>query len=381
MMKKTLAAVAVLSAFVGSAFAGEVTIYGRVGTGLLLQDQEGTNFAGDKVVDQTKWGMDSGVTTTNRIGFKGSEQISDDLEVGFVLETKLITDTGSAFNGGFERESLIYAKTNYGSFYAGRVGSMWSDGGSTNFWASNYVAGGTGGGGYSVQGIGLMVNEMAREANRISYVSPTFAGFTLYGEYSFGNKTDVQENTSRNERPAALGLKYANGNFGSGLIVTYRNEASVGTYATNGSDPEDEVTVNLGVNYNAGFANFKLAGQYFTGANSIGNVTGTLDDIDASISGYDDLKGYSFVAGADIPAWGGSWTVSVAYTDAEDDAVANGDEFTGFNIGAMYTYPLSKQTLIKAGAGYLKTEAERTGATHKAEFESIDAWVGIVQYF
>ena len=269
MMKKTLAAVAVLGAFATSAFAADVTIYGRIGTGLLFQDQQATNFDGVDTVDNTSWGMDAGVTTTNRLGFKGSEKISDDLEVGFVLETKLVGDTGSAFANGFDRESLIYAKTNYGSFYAGRVGAMWSDGGSTNFWASNYVAGGTGGGGYSVQGVGLMVSESARVANRISYVSPTFGGFTLYGEYSFGTDTSVEENCARNDRPAAIGLKYANGNFGSGLVVTYRNEASVSA-ANVVSDPENEFTVNLGAHYDAGFADFKLAGQYFTGADAIG---------------------------------------------------------------------------------------------------------------
>ncbi len=380
MMKKTLAAVAVLGAFATSAFAADVTIYGRIGTGLLFQDQQATNFDGVDTVDNTSWGMDAGVTTTNRLGFKGSEKISDDLEVGFVLETKLVGDTGSAFANGFDRESLIYAKTNYGSFYAGRVGAMWSDGGSTNFWASNYVAGGTGGGGYSVQGVGLMVSESARVANRISYVSPTFGGFTLYGEYSFGTDTSVEENCARNDRPAAIGLKYANGNFGSGLVVTYRNEASVS--ATNVvTDPENEFTVNLGAHYDAGFADFKLAGQYFTGADAIGNVTGTLAKADSSVSGYDDLKGYALVVGADFPALGGEWTVSAAYTDAEDNATGATDEFKGYNVGAMYTYMLSKQTRIKAGVGYLKTEGERTGATSKAEFESVDAWVGIVQYF
>ena len=167
-MKKTLAALAVLGTLAGSAVAGDVTIYGRIDGGFLLQDWEKTNFAGVKT-DGDKFTMDSGLGSTNRVGIKGSEKISDDLTVGFVLETKLTGDTGAAFNGGFDRESLIYAKTNYGSFYAGRVGAMWSDGGSTNFWASNYVAGGTGGGGYSVQGVGLMVSESARVANRISY--------------------------------------------------------------------------------------------------------------------------------------------------------------------------------------------------------------------
>lgn len=399
-MKKTLAAVAVLSAFATSAFAAEVTIYGRIDAGFALNNNDSTNYRGEKVLDSTDFSMDSGLMSTNRLGFKGSETINEDLEVGFVLETKLMGDTGAAFDGGFDRESLVYLKTNYGSFYAGRVGSMWSDGGATNFWASNYVAGGTGGGDYTLVGANLMVSESARVANRISYVSPTFAGFTLYGEYSFGT-TNEGENTSRADRPAALGLNYANGPFGVGLVVTYRNEASVtGTGTeTKVKDKEDEFTVNLGTRYNAGFADFKLAGQYFTGAQSIGWVTGSLSDAlyigkdpaDADkelgvLDDYDDLTGWSIVAGADIPAWGGTWTVAAAYTDAESDDDLNKVkfgkiDFKGYQVGAMYAYPLSKQTVIKAGVGYLKTEAESDVFDAKAEYESVNAVIGILKYF
>ena len=111
--------------------------------------------------------------------------------------------------------------------------------------------------------------------NRLSYVSPTFGGFTLYGEYSFGIKYDEEENCARNDRPAAIGLKYANGPFGAGLIVSYNNEASVtGEGAeTTVKDREDQITVGLGTHYDFGVADFKLAGQYFTGAGPVGNVT------------------------------------------------------------------------------------------------------------
>lgn len=380
-MKKTLAAVAVLSAFATSAFAAEVTIYGRIDAGFALENYEATDLNGNTVKDETDLSMDSGLMSTNRLGFKGSETISEDLEVGFVLETKLSGDTGAAFADGFDRESLIYAKTNYGTFYAGKVGTMWSDGGSTNFFASNYIAGGSGGGRYTLPGYNLMVAAGGRFGNRISYVSPTFAGFTLYGEYSFGIDDD-HENTAQTDRPAALGLKYANGPFGAGLVVSYNNEAS--NDGTIRKDREDEFTVNLGAHYNAGFADFKLAGQYFTGADAIGNVTGLLDFGDGIDLEYDDLSGYGIVAGADIPAWGGTWTVSLAYTDADSDdpsTAAPKTDFTGYSAGVMYAYPLSKQTVIKAGVGYIKTEADVQGYSHKADYENYNAVIGILKYF
>ena len=380
MMKKTLAAVAVLGAFATSAFAAEVTVYGRIDAGFALENYEATNLEGQQVQDETDFSMDSGLMSTNRLGFKGSETINEDLEIGFVLETKLIGDTGSAFSNGFDRESLVYAKTNYGSIYAGRVGTMWSDGGSTNFWCSNYVAGGTGGGRYTLAGSNLMVSVGGRQMNRLSYVSPTFAGFTLYGEYSFGT-TDDGENTASVDRPAALGLKYANGPFGAGLVVSYNNEASNGALARN-TDRENEFTVNLGTHYDAGFADFKLAGQYFAGANAVGNVTGLLELGDEFTTVYDDLSGFALVTGADIPAWGGEWTVSVAYTDGEsDDANAPKMDLKGYSAGVMYAYPLSKQTVIKAGVGYIKTEADVEGYQHKAEYENYNAVIGLLKYF
>ena len=409
-MKKTLAAVAVLTAFAGSAFAAEVTVYGRIDAGFALENYEATNLKGEQVQDETDLSMDSGLMSTNRLGFKGSETISEDLEVGFVLETKLIGDTGAAFADGFDRESLVYAKTNYGTIYAGKVGTIWSDGGSTNFFASNYIAGGSGGGRYTLPGYNLMAPAGGRVGNRISYVSPTFAGFTLYGEYSFGT-TDAGENTAKADRPAAIGLKYANGPFGAGVVVSYTNEASNGDKARN-NDREDQFTLNLGTHYDAGFADFKLAGQYFTGADSIGYVTSMLEDskalgtydttkvVDGEVVKkdffdiYDDLTGYGIVAGADIPAWGGEWTVSVAYTDAESDDTVGAYNYQnvvagtsiekvdlkGYGAGVMYAYPLSKQTVIKAGVGYMKVEADVEGKG-TAEYENYNAVIGLLKYF
>ena len=78
MMKKTLAAAAVLTAFAGSAFAAEVTVYGRIDAGFALENYEATALNGKTVQDETDLSMDSGLMSSNRIGFKGSEKISDD---------------------------------------------------------------------------------------------------------------------------------------------------------------------------------------------------------------------------------------------------------------------------------------------------------------
>ncbi len=370
-MKKTLAAVAVLGAFAGSALAADVTLYGRIDTGLQLHDWEDT--VGGKSVDGTDWSMESGSLTGSRVGIKGSEQISENLTVGFVLEKGFKGDSGKAGDStkAFDRESVIYVKSDFGTVYAGRINSMWSDGGSTNFWAGNYVALGTGNG--VGVGAGLMVGN-SRADNRVSYVSPEFAGFKAYAEYSFG--ADGDENTSGSDRPAALGLNYKNGAFGAGMVVTYKNEKSWIAKAENvpahQEEQEDEYTVNVGTNYDFGLALVKVGAQYYKNADKVG----TFDDV--KVAG-EELEGYAVSVGADVPAWGGTWTMGVVYADGEDKAANATLEYKGYDVAAYYQYPLSKRTKVYAGVGYEKLEA--TNDNVKTEHEDVKAMMGMAHYF
>mgnify|MGYP006067884663 CR=1 FL=1 len=375
-MKKTLAAVAVLGAFASSAFAADVTLYGRLDTGLLMDDWSSTDVEGVKT-DGTDWGMQSGNTTTSRIGVKGSEEISDGLTVGFVLETKISGDTGAAFGDGFDRESTVWMKTNYGTLWAGKIASIWSDGGSNGWWA-NMVPFTTS------NAVGVGTNFMTigdRAANRLSYRSPTFAGFTVYADYSFGTGVEdadrnvhYYENKTTDNRPASIGIGYANGGFSTGLVVQYTNEAKV----AGGADPEDGVTVGLAGSYDFGVAKVYLAGNYYKDANTAGAMLGE-DMLDLG-QDFDQLKGYAVEAGVDVPAWGGLWTFGLAYADGEDDSDAAAKlEYTGYNAALMYSYPLSKRTNVYAGAGYTKVEGDADYS--KAEYETTKAMLGLVHKF
>lgn len=61
-MKKTLAAVAVLGAFAGSAFAADVTMYGRLDAGFQY-NQNSVDVNGTEVVDDSSFKMGSGQST------------------------------------------------------------------------------------------------------------------------------------------------------------------------------------------------------------------------------------------------------------------------------------------------------------------------------
>ena len=373
-MKKTLAAVAVLGAFASSAFAADVTLYGRIDTGLYFNDWERTPQVGDKT-DGTDWSMKSGNSTTSRVGIKGSEEISDNLTVGFVLETKLLGDTGEAFADGFDRESTLWVQSDFGTLYAGRINSIWSDGGSNNLWA-NYVPFTTG----NSVGMGTTFMQIGgRTSNRLSYRSPTFAGFTVYAEYTFGD--DGNENKTTSDRPASIAVNYANGGFGAAVAFQYVNE-NTGLAA---GDPEDEYDVGLGLSYDFGVAKVLFGANYYQNANKVGSVVGAgsdymLDMTNASKSSFDELKGYAVALGAQVPAWGGKWTVGVNYTDGEDDATGGTLEYTGYNGAVMYEYPLSKRTNVYGGVGYTKVDADGENFD-RMEYESTTAMLGMVHKF
>lgn len=93
-MKKTLAAVAVLGAFAGSALAADVQLYGVVDTGLRYTHFDGdAAAAGYDAVD--KFEMKSGQQSGSRFGFKGTEDLGNGLTVGFILENQFNSDDGS----------------------------------------------------------------------------------------------------------------------------------------------------------------------------------------------------------------------------------------------------------------------------------------------
>ena len=78
MFKKTLAAVAVLGAFAGSAFAANVTMYGIIDTGLGYPSTD--KGYGE---DVNKFDMRSGQNSASRFGVKGEEDLGNGVKVGF----------------------------------------------------------------------------------------------------------------------------------------------------------------------------------------------------------------------------------------------------------------------------------------------------------
>lgn len=397
-MKRSILAATILAALASSATAADVTVYGRVDLGVSYQNSS-VKFEGNELTKTDSFTMDSGNSTASRFGIKGSEDLGNGVQVGFILENGFTADDGALKTSGsiFDRQSTLFIKGSAGTLYAGRMGSLISDAGSVGFYAGTVSPFGSGWG--SISGhTGLFANYTTRYNNTLAYVSPTVHGTTLYAQYAMGDK---DENNSTNDRYYALGAKYAVGNLELAALVDYANKQSVFDDST--IDPDDGLTFNVGGSYNFGLLKAFAAAQYFSNvsdAASIGKTTikelGKLSgaDLPSGMSSALSMDGWGVNIGLTAPVFGGTALLSAGYMDGDaeihtgdpDDEALNNvfdNDIKAWALSAGYTYDLSKRTSLYAGAGYtykeLKTSIVGTG--FKGKSQTYQLMTGLVHKF
>lgn len=402
-MKKTLAAVAVLGAFAGSALAADVQLYGTVDTGLRY-----THFDADSAAagyDATdSFGIQSGNQSGSRFGFKGTEDLGNGLTVGFILENQFNSDDGSLTDDDhfFRRESSLFLQGGFGKVAMGRMGSI---NGGTSSWAKYGVLSAFGTSwDYSAQAGSWAIGGGLWD-NMIAYETPDFAGFKVFAQYGMG--TNDAENESRSDRYYAIGASYANGPLNLYFAVdsiNYKTADANGALA-NASDIDDSLTITFGGNYDFEVLKLFAGAQYFdeiklskmgcglgmmdvTEFNSYYS-TGNGTDADPYVdhNGFASaFKGWSLGVSASIPAAGGQVLVGAAYLDAEAaDSVGKDndkDELSRWIVSAGYDYPLSKRTNVYGVVTYAQDSLEYTESSYKDQDPTIfAAMVGIRHKF
>ena len=402
-MKKTLAAVAVLGAFAGSALAADVQLYGIVDTGLRY-----THFDADSAAagyDATdSFGIQSGNQSGSRFGFKGTEDLGNGLTVGFILENQFNSDDGSLADEDhfFRRESSLFLQGGFGKVAMGRMGSI---NGGTSSWAKYGVLSAFGTSwDYSAQAGSWAIGGGMWD-NMIAYETPDFAGFKVFAQYGMG--TNDAENESRSDRYYAIGASYANGPLNLYFAVdsiNYQTADANGALA-NASDIDDSLTITFGGNYDFEVLKLFAGAQYFdeiklskmgcglgmmdvTEFNS-SYRTGSGTDADPYVdhNGFASaFKGWSLGVSASIPAAGGQVLVGAAYLDAEAaDSVGKDndkDELSRWIVSAGYDYPLSKRTNVYGVVTYAQDSLEYTKSSYKDQDPTIfAAMVGIRHKF
>lgn len=406
-MKKTLAAVAVLGAFAGTALAADVTLYGKIDGGL--------NYTHQKVESQTDgagpvhsassddFTFKSGQNSGSRFGLKGTEQIADGLTVGFQLENGFSVDDGKMGQGSrlFGREARVYVQTEFGEIGFGRMGGLDSGLGSYDLIAGSSVFG-TGWGEYTGTMDLFFKGVSDRYDNMITYKSPKFAGLTLVAQASLGKDTsdNTEEGGHLADRYYAVGLGADYGALKGGLTFSMQDYGGIsgrkdgtgaGTQIADGFyNDSDGYTVTAYGAYDFGVTKVSLGAQYF---DNVAQVRGSRKGAVNATGGFEwkdvdfGVTGYGVILGAITPIAGGNLYTSLGYADyeaadLEEGSVDDKADCKVYGVGVGYQYPLSKRTYVYTAASYThETSNEGTANAKDLDSDVTEVMMGLVHNF
>ena len=376
-MKKTLAALAVLGAFAGSAAAADVQLYGVVDEGFIYTNTKVTDEKSDN-----QFQLGSGLNLGSRWGLKGTEDLGNGYKVGFKLESGFNADTGTLQeNRLFRREAGLTLYGPFGSLGFGRFGGIASAAGTYDL--IGYVDS-FDGGDNNVWGFAAS----SRYDNVVAYQTPRFAGLQLTAQYSF--KTDSSataatysgdEGTSAAKRYASIGVSgdYGAAQFAAGYELT--------KYGANASGIR-EVADKDGSGLSSSAATTTLKWFASTQKPSTLKVCLALrmlynDEFTKGDPSSDGLKGYGLHLGAKAPIAAGTLTAGLYYVDGKQDFTSTADQdFKYYGVSARYVYPLSKRTSVYGGAGYGQTSVDNAAANGSDEdTKLVQAYVGLSHTF
>jgi len=301
-MKKSLLALAALTAFTGAAYAqSSVTLFGIVD----LNARRVTNetAAGSRSI----WTQSQDGIASSRLGFRGVEDIGGGLRAGFWIEGALAPDTGNAAGQTWQRRSTVSLMGGFGEVRLGRDYTP-------DFWNHTvYDPFGTNGVGSSVNTFGALngAGTLVRANNTFGYFLPAMGG--LFGQVQVA----LGEGVAGNKHTAGR-IGYAGGPVS--VAVAYGKTSVTET-------PNVTWTrINFGGSYNLGF--MTLMAQIGQGEGS------------AAVGAKPKIAYY--MLGGTVPF--GASTLKFSYVNSDGKgSIANRDA-TQFAFG--YQYDLSKRTAV-----------------------------------
>lgn len=335
-MKKSLLALAALTAFAGAASAqSSVTLFGVV-------DMSARNVKNGAAGDVSSLSTDG--NASSRLGFRGVEDLGGGLRAGFWLEAGMDNSngtigggnggatsnaagsTGSAASGAFfNRRSTVSLLGGFGEIRLGRdyVPTFWNH---TVFdvFGTNGVASATNivsaPAAPAVTPFPGGAQTLVRANNTIGYFLPSLGG--LYGQ--------VMVSANEGQQPSN---KYMGGRIGYGAGPINVAVAYGITEKTNTVMLDDMKAWNIGASYNAGFM----------------TVMGQFNQYE---EGAQELQNYSF--GVMVPV--GAGTIKASYGESKRTLVS-GAEPKATQIGLGYVYDLSKRTSVYAHYSQIDNDA------------------------
>lgn len=336
MFKKSLTVIALAGAFVGSAMAANVTLYGTVDAGFQFK-----NVHFQKGDHKNTFKMEDGINTANHFGIKGEEQISDNLKVGFKLENGFDIRNGDMKTASadsttlFDRESILFVESVAGTFAMGREGAISSGFGKFGKFGGAVSAMGNGRG--DVPGLKFITGMTAQRFNNsVIYETPSIAGFSLIGQYANEAQDKHGYLDNENDRFLALG-------------ATYKSEDLYGTFIV---DQFKRDAGKNGLKFSFG-GNVKATEdlQLFAAAQFYDKVALNVTTLSEKVMGKTDLvKGFGSNFGASYKLGNGTVKGDFGFAHAKriDDTHY---KLNRFIVAAGYDYALSKRTTVYTDMG------------------------------
>jgi predicted porin len=317
MMKKALLAAALMSIGAAAHAQSTITLYGRLDAGIEYMNGL-TNGSGGSV---SRFRAESGNWGTSLWGIKGSENLGGGTQAVFQLEGAFNTMNGAAGAPGsiWNRWATIgFANDRFGTFLLGRelfiANGVWDFDpfGQSNWSSASLVRG----------------RNWPQSSNNVSYQSPKWHGFDVYGQFGLSNGTSWNANPNDQGRQGGLQVTYSSALFQlRGMYDEIRNK-NTGLL----SGPDGAFSASR--EYTAA-ANLFLGAFKFQAA-------------------YQAIRTSGFKDGATAPTsldheWGGiTWQATPAASAIA--AVYHVNANNGFGNATIYTiggaYNLTKRTLL-----------------------------------
>lgn len=339
-----------LVSFAASA-QSSITLFGVIDEGLDFT----TNVGGNKVYE-----LQSGYVQGSRWGLQGTEDLGGGLKAIFKLENGFDVNTGKLGEGGllFGRQAYVgLSDARFGTVTLGRQYDSVVD-----YLAQTTANGNWAGYLFSHPYDNDNTDNTFRVNNTIKYASPTIAGFTGGGTYSFSNDANFANN-----RAYSLGMQYQQGGllFAAAYLRASNPSATASGAITNAGDENFLGTVlqifGAGVNYTFGAttAGFAYTNTYVANPVSSGYVGAIKPSGGTSLS---SLRFNNFEVNAKYqftPAFyiGGAYT----YTRTDFNATSGTLHPVYHQIGLMADYNLSKRTDLYLQGMYQHVAGDKTG--------------------
>ena len=227
-MKKSLFAVAAVTAFAGAAQAqSSVTVYGiidagYVGTNTKFSSNASTLNSRGNLATNTSGFTGKGAEQTSRLGFKGNEDLGGGTSAFFTYEVEMYPQdqdvSSNSTNGFVNRQSFVGLKKNgLGQTAVGlqytpifNLGAVTDPGKNNNVTGNVTYQGGSTSGVYAKDAGGQAYNAAYtnRTANTLSFKTDNFSGFTASGIYTLANSnaTVLTSTSGGNTNASGWGL-------------------------------------------------------------------------------------------------------------------------------------------------------------------------------